>query len=86
MKTTIIMLCAIAALAGCSRQGGTGSDRYRTTGGSKSTEESTTITNTDTNQPNTNRFGTPGSSGTGSEQTQPKSSGERATPPPSGTQ
>ena len=90
MKTKIVILCADAALAGCSRQGGTGADQYRSTGSTTgSTYETGTITNRDTNQPNTNRFGTQGGTGAGSssDQTQPKSSqGTGTSPQGSGTQ
>src|ERR1043166_7319037 len=50
MKKELIILCAVAALAGCSPQGGTG----------RGVDESTTITNRGTNVPggDTNRFGT----------------------------
>src|SRR5437667_10601498 len=74
MKKEIIILCAVAALAGCSPQGGTGKDRDRTTGTSR---DETTITNqgggTSPTNANTNRFGT-GSSQGGTGQSEPSQS------------
>jgi len=90
MKKEIIVLCAVAAitaLAGCSPQGGTGRDRSGTSGGysTNAPEESTTITNRDTNAPSTNRFGTtPG--GSSSDQGQKEPGGTGTTPQGSGNQ
>jgi hypothetical protein len=69
MKKQIIILCAIAALAGCNRSPeggtGTGTERNRMEGVS---------TNSGGTTNNTNRFGTSqGGTGTGTEQTQPPS-------------
>src|SRR5438105_8913123 len=57
MRTQIIILCAVAALAGCSRQGGTGTGST-TDQGSGSRYDTNTGGGTSPTNSNTNRFGT----------------------------